>query len=93
MVDGAGGFTVNVTGMVTGLLVAPLAAMIMLALYVPAIPPVMLTDTVTLLISPVDVPLVGLKVSHLALVITVQLSVPEPELSIIKVLLCGLAPP
>ena len=39
----------------------------------------LLTDTFTLSVSPVDVPLDGLRLSHVASSLTDQLSVPPPE--------------
>jgi len=51
----------------------------------------MLTDTVTVSISPVDVPLGGPRVSHDAF--TDQFSVPDPAFQMLKVWLGGLEPP
>jgi hypothetical protein len=53
----------------------------------------MSTETVTLSVSPVELPLVGLKLSQAALSLTDQLSVPPPEFQMLNVWLDGLDPP
>ena len=53
----------------------------------------MSTETVTLSVSPVELPLVGFKLSHVALSLTDQLSVLPPEFQMLSVWLDGLAPP
>jgi hypothetical protein len=62
---------------VRGVLVAPIAAIVILSLYVPGARPVMLTDSVEL---PELLPLIVERVSHDAVLESVQLSVPPPEL-------------
>lgn len=81
---------VSVTGMVLGVFVAPMALMVIVALYVPAVRPVMLMLMVE---EPDPVPVAGLGVSHVTSSVTVQLSVPPPVLDIVRVWLVGFAPP
>jgi len=83
---------VKPTGTVWGVLVAPGAEMVMVALYVPALRPDMSTDTVTLSSSPVDEPLIGLKDSQAASSLTLQSKVSSPEFQMLKVWLEGLGP-
>ena len=82
--------TVKVTGTLTGVLVAPVALMVIVPLYVPAARPVMSTEAVSVEGA---VPLVGLTVSHGALSLAVKLSVPAPVLLMLIVWLAGLLPP
>jgi hypothetical protein len=86
----AGGFTVRVTGTLTGELVAPVAEMVMVPLYVPAARPEVFAETVT---DEGAVPLAGLMVSQVALEEPDQVSVPPPVLLTLSVWLAGLAPP
>ena len=53
----------------------------------------MSTDAITLSASPVELPLVGLRLSQVASSLTDQLSVPPPEFQMLNVWLDGLAPP
>ena len=53
----------------------------------------MFTETVTLSVSPVEVPEVGLSESHEALSLTLQLIVPQPLLLMLRVWLDGFEPP
>src|SRR5262245_60981562 len=66
---------VRVTGIVTGVLVAPVAEIVIVPLYVPAVRPVMLTEAVTVAGA---VPEVGLRLSQVALSLALKLSVPPP---------------
>ena len=77
-----GGFIVNVTGILMGEFVAPGAVIVIAALYVPADRPAILTDKVTV---PLFVPLVGLRLSHVALSLTDQFNVPPPIFAILNV--------
>ena len=61
--EGGAAFTVSVTGTLTGVLVAPVAETVIVPLYVPAARPEMLTESVLLEGA---VPVVGLRVSHVA---------------------------
>ena len=76
------GFIVSVTGMLTGEFVAPVAVIVIVALYVSAVRPAMLTDRVTLSLF---VPPVGLRLSHVALSLTDQFNVPPPIFAILNV--------
>ena len=82
MVGTSGAVSVKVTITVCGVFVAPVAAMVTGAEYVPADIPAVLTDSVT---APVPVPLRPLGVSHGAFSETDQLRVPEPVLLIARV--------
>jgi len=83
-----GGTNVNVTGRV--FVVAPLAATVTRALYVPAPRPEVLTVATTV---PEFVPVVGLSVSHAALSVAVQDSVPLPVVVTLMLCAAGLVPP
>ena len=61
------GMSFGVTAMVCGELLAAASVMVIVPLYVPAVRPEMLTDTVMVSVSPVEVPLIGLQLSHEAL--------------------------
>ncbi|MBA7670371.1 hypothetical protein ES703_78516 [subsurface metagenome] len=52
----------------------------------------MLADTVTVSVSPVELPAVGLRFNQLAPSLTVQLSVPSSEFQILRLWLLGFAP-
>src|SRR5262249_29089408 len=82
--------TVNVTGTLTGVLVAPVALMVIVPLYAPAASPLMLTEAVSVEGA---VPLAGLTVSHEASSLAVKLRVPPPVLVTLIVWLAGLLPP
>lgn len=82
--------TVRVTGTVCGVLVAPVAEIVMVPLYVPAARPLMFTLAAT---DPLPVPEVGLRLNQFTLSLTVQLSVPEPEFVMLTFWLAGFAPP
>lgn len=82
--------TVKVTGMVRGVLVAPVASTVIVALYVPAVRPARLTLAVK---EPLPVPEAGLKVNHEALSLVLQASVPVPVFEIDTVCELGLVPP
>jgi hypothetical protein len=80
--------TVNVTGTVTDAI--PVALSVIVPLWVPtAVVPVI---TLTM-ITPLFVPEVRLSLSQAALSLAIQLSVPPPELLMLKVWDVGLAPP
>jgi hypothetical protein len=68
---------VKLTGMVWGVLVAPVAVAVTLSEYVPAASPVIFAVAVK---EPGAVPEVGKTESHDALLLTLQLKVPVPEL-------------
>jgi hypothetical protein len=80
--------TVKVTG--TDFVVAPAAATVIVALYVPAARVASLTVTVAV---PVPEPEVGLTVSQEAFSLALQLSVPPPVFAMLIVLATGFAPP
>ena len=61
---GGGSAKVSVTEVVWGVFVAPEPVMVMVALWVPACNPPMSTLTVTLSVSPVEVPFVGDKLNQ-----------------------------
>ena len=83
---GGGSAKVSVTDeVVWGVSVATEPVMVMVALWVPACNPVISTLTVTLSVSPVEVPFVCERLSPAALSLTLQLSVPPPLLLICKV--------
>jgi hypothetical protein len=63
------------------LFVAPAAVTVIVALYVPAVRPAILTDKVTV---PLFVPVVGLRLSHVALSFTDQVNVPSPAFQMLK---------
>jgi len=81
---------VNVTGTVCGVLVAPVAVMVIVPLYVPALKPEI---AAVIVIVPGAVPLVGESVSHAALDEVVQFNVPPPELEMFNACVAGLLPP
>lgn len=87
MVVGAGA-TVSVTG--TETLGAPVALIVTVALYVPAVNE--LVDTVAVN-APFPVPDAGVSVSHAALSVTDQANVPPPVLLMVTVCGAGLPPP
>lgn len=68
--------------MFTGLFVEPVAVMVRLALYTPAMRPAIFTDKVTV---PLSEPLSGLRLSHVASSLTDQFNVPPPVFVILKV--------
>lgn len=72
-----GAVTVKLTVTVCGVLVAPVAVMVMVPEYEPAVNPEVLTEAVSV---PEPVPAAGLTVSQAALSAAVQLKVPVPEL-------------
>jgi hypothetical protein len=79
----AGGtVTVRVTLAVVGLLDAPAAVSVIAPLYVPALRPLVFTDSV---IAPAPVPLAGVSVSHPASSEAFQLSVPPPVFEMLSV--------
>lgn len=82
--------SVRVTGTVCGVLVAPEAVTVTVAVCVPAAKPEMLTPAV---MEPFPLPEVGPTVNQAALSLTLQLSVPEPEFDTAKVWFAGLDPP
>src|SRR4051812_30568946 len=91
--DSAGGrtgSTVNVTGMVLGDPAAPGAVTVMSVVYVPVGRPAMFGVTV---IVPLPVPPAGERLSHEALSLALQFSVPPPELLTPSVLAAGLTAP
>ena len=90
MVGINGAVSVRVTVTVCGVLVAPVAATVTGAEYVPADIPAVLTENVT---EPAPVPLRTLGVNHGALSDTDQFSVPAPALLIVSVWAVGLLPP
>jgi hypothetical protein len=69
------------TGIYRGELVASEALMVMVARYVRANNPEISTDTVTV---PLSIPLAGLKLSHGALLLIDQFSIPPPAFEIVK---------
>lgn len=71
--------TVRVTG--TETLVAPVALNVIVVLWVPAVREPVATVRVT---EPVPVPEAGLRVSHAALSLAVQVRVPPPVLLIVR---------
>ena len=82
--------TIKLTGIVWGVLVAPVAATVILPEYVPAASPAM---TAVVLNEPASVPELEERESHDALVLTLQLKVPVPELEIATACPGGLLPP
>jgi hypothetical protein len=76
---GGGAVTVKVTGTVCGVLVAPVAVIVIAALYIPAARVPVVTLSVA---EPLPVPAAGLRVSQDELSLTLQLSVPPPVLLI-----------
>ena len=82
--------TVKLTGIVWGVLVAPVAAPVILPEYVPAASPAMIVVAVN---EPAPVPELGERESHDASVLTLQLKVPVPELEIAIACPGGLLPP
>ena len=82
---GGGSAKVSVTEVVWGVFVAPEPVMVMVALWVPACNPVISTLTVTLSVSPVEVPFVGDRLNQGASSLTFQLRAPPPLLLICKV--------
>jgi hypothetical protein len=93
--DPGGWITENSTGISCGVLEAPVAVMVIVALYVPAFSPEILAETLTVLVllTPVDEPDVGDNVSQLASSLTPQFRVPPPEFQMLSVLFDGLVPP
>ena len=83
-----GAVTVKVTGIETE--VAPVAASIIVAVYVPvaSVPKVVVTVA-----EPLPVPDAGESVNHAALSLADQVSVPPPVLLIVRLWAVGLAPP
>lgn len=77
--------SVSVTGTVRGLFVAPEAVIVIVAVYAFAVRPAVLTVTVIASFSVVVVPEPGLRLSHGALSVTLQLNVPPPVLVMLKV--------
>ena len=73
------------TEVVCGELLAAGSEMVMVALWVPACNPVISTLTVTLSVSPVEVPFVGDRLNQGASSLTFQLRAPPPLLLICKV--------
>ena len=90
IVGSSGAVSVKVTITVCGVLVAPVAATVTGAVYVPADIPAELTEKVT---EPLPVPLTTFGVSQGAFSMTDQVSVPEPALLIVNVCAVGLLPP
>lgn len=82
--------TVIVTDMVLGVFVAPLAVMVIVALYVPATIPLASTLAESV---PAPVPDPWFRLSQPVFSVAAQLSVPLPELEIETVLAAGLLPP
>lgn len=82
--------TVKLTATVCGVLVAPLAVMVIAPEYDPAVRPEVLTEAVMV---PLFTPDVGEMVSQAALSLAVQLRVPVPELVRAMVWFIGFAPP
>lgn len=80
--------SVSVTG--TVLVVAPVAARVTVALYVPAANPDRLTEALTVAVL---VPDEGLSVNQFALSLAVQVSVPLPVLATVRGWADGFAPP
>ena len=88
--DGAGGLTVNETGMVCGELVAPVPVIVIDVLYVPAASPVTFAATPR---EPPPDPDAGETVSHDAALEAFQLSEPVPVLLMATVCAEGFTPP
>ena len=92
--DVVGADTVSVTGTVCGVLVAPpVAVNVMAALYVPAASPDVLMVTEMESVSAVVVPETAFRVSHVALSLTDQDSVPLPVFVKFTVFAVGLPAP
>ena len=77
----SGGPIIKDTGMSAGELSESGAIMVITALYVDAGNPAILTDTATV---PLSVPLAGLKLTHVALLLIDQFSIPPPAFEIVK---------
>ena len=82
--------TIRSTGMVCGVLVAPVAVTVMVVEYVPAASPATIAVAVN---EPGGVPETEESKSHGALVLTLQLNVPFPELEMMAVCAAGSLPP
>ena len=91
MAGGTGAaITVSVTGTDCGVLVAPVAVIVIVPLYVPAVRLAVFTLTVTVLGAE---PEAGLRVNHAALSLTDQLMVPPPVFVMLSVWLAGFKAP
>ena len=75
-----GAVTVKLTATVWGVLVAPVAVMVIVPEYDPAVSPEVLTEAVMV---PVFVPDAGVMVNQAALSLAVQFKVPVPELAMV----------
>src|SRR3990172_8349429 len=82
--------TVNVTPIVFGLPVAPLAVAVIVAVYVPVASPVGLTETLTVALP---APAASDVLNHAAVSLTVHVSVPPPVLLIVRLWATGAVPP
>ena len=81
---------VKSTGMVCGVLVAPVPVTVMVVVYVPAASP----GTITVAVNELGaVPETGERASQGAVVVTLQSNVPLPELEIVTVCGAGSLPP
>src|SRR5438093_12333553 len=90
---GRGGVTVSVTGTCCAGFVDPEAVRVIIAVYVFSRSPAAFTLTLIVSVSVVVVPEVGFRLSHEALSLTLQLSVPPPVLVMLNVWAAGFAPP
>jgi hypothetical protein len=93
IVGGGGGFIVKVTGIVIGLLAASAAEMVITAFWLLTPISEIFTETLTASLLPVEVPLVGLKLSQPASPVTNQFIVCPPEFHIVNVWPDGVGPP